>query len=221
MTPAPTPSPLAADAVAGISDPALRAVVLEHWEHMMKWAPTWATTLGDHRYDDKLARRDAAAIEQSVDERAAMRKRLAAIDAAKLGDVDRVTHALLAGRLDAELALEVCKTHEWAVDSGGSSLFGELSYLVESHTVKTAQDADNLVTRMTQARKLIDDTIANLELGLSAGRVAAAEKVRRAIEQLDSELAKPVETWAMANPPWEGFEAQRARLREVVANDVY
>ena len=222
MTPTPTSSPLAADAVAGITDPALRSVVLEHWEHMMKWAPTWATTLGDHRYDDKLAPRDAGAIATSVDERKAMRRRLGAIDAEKLDDVDRVTYALLAGRLDAEIGLDVCKTHEWAVDSGGSSLFGELSYMVESHTVKTAQDADNLVARMAQARKLIDDTVANLELGLSQGRVAAAEKVRRAIEQLDGELAKPVETWAMANPSWpQGFDAQRARLREVVANDVY
>ena len=221
MPPTPTPSPLAADEVAGITNPALSAVVLEHWEHMMRWMPTWATTLGDHRYDDKLARRDATAAAKSLEERKAMRMRLAAIDAEKLDDVDRVTHALLAGRLDAEIGYDVCKMHEWAVDSG-SSLFGELSYLVESHTVKTARDADNLVTRMGQARRLIDDTIANLELGLADGRVAAAEKVRRAIEQLDGELAKPVETWAMSNPAWPaGFEAQRAKLREVVANEVY
>jgi uncharacterized protein (DUF885 family) len=138
-----------------------------------------------------------------------------------MGETDRVTHALLAGRLDAELALEVCRTHEWAVDSGGSSLFGELSYLVESHTVKTARDAENLVARMEQARQLIDDTIANLELGLRSGRVAAAEKVRRAIEQLDGELAKPVESWAMANPSWPAeLDAQRAQLRAVVTGQV-
>src|SRR5512139_4022435 len=50
------PSPLAAEAVAGVSDPALRAVLADHWEHQMRWAPTWATTLGDHRYDDQLWR---------------------------------------------------------------------------------------------------------------------------------------------------------------------
>ena len=59
-------SPLAADAVAGIRDSRLREVVADHWEHMMKWAPTWATTLGDHRYDDRLAPRDAAAIDRSI-----------------------------------------------------------------------------------------------------------------------------------------------------------
>ncbi|HWU89655.1 MAG TPA: hypothetical protein VN253_20475, partial [Kofleriaceae bacterium] len=54
-----SPSPLAADAVAGVADPALRTVIADHWEYWMRWAPTWATTLGDHRYDDRLAPRDA------------------------------------------------------------------------------------------------------------------------------------------------------------------
>jgi len=230
VTPAPTPSPLAADAVAGITDPTLKGVVADHWEHMMRWAPTWATTLGDHRYDDKLAPRDAASIEKSLAERRALHQRLLAMDAQKLDDTDRVTHALLAERLEAEIALEVCKTHEWTVDSGGSSLFGELSYLVESHTVKTPKDAENLIVRMGQARKLVDDTIANLERGLQGKRVASAEKVRRAIEQLDAELAKPIDSWAMVQPPWATVDkdpwpsGERDRLvqglREVVANQV-
>jgi uncharacterized protein (DUF885 family) len=175
VTPAPTPSPLAADAVAGITNPALSSVVAEHWEHMMRWAPTWATTLGDHRYDDKLAPRDGTAIAAIIAERQAMLKRLGALDAAKLDDTDRVTHALLAQRLESEIALDVCKTYEWTVDSGGSSLFGELSYIVESHTVKLPKDAENLITRMNQARRLNDDTIANLERVLKSKRVTSAE----------------------------------------------
>ena len=55
-------SPLASDAVAGVSDPNLRSAIADHWEYMMRWSPTYATTLGDHRYDDRLAPRDAAAI---------------------------------------------------------------------------------------------------------------------------------------------------------------
>ena len=190
VNPAPTPSPLAADAVAGITDATLSSVVAEHWESMMRWAPTWATTLGDHRYDDKLAPRDTAAVEHMLAERRAMLAQLSAIDVAKLDDSDRVTHAILAGRLEAEIGLDVCKTYEWTVDSGGSSLFGELSYLVESHTVKTPKDAENLIARMGQARKMIDDTIGNLERGLASKRVSSAEKVRRAIEQLDAELGR-------------------------------
>ena len=196
-------SPLAADAVAGVTAPTLRAAIAEHWEYAMRWQPTYATTLGDHRYDGKLAPRDAAAVAQQYAERDVLLAQLARIDRATLDANDRVTHALLRDRLASERALESCKFWQWTVDSGGSSLFGELSYLVESHTVKSAGDARNLIARMTQAERALDDTIANLTLGLAGGRVAAAEKVRRAIEQLDTELAKPVDRWAMVHPAWE------------------
>ena len=224
-------SPLAADAVAGITDPTLRAAVAAHWEMLMKWTPTWATTLGDHRYDDQLAPRDAAAIERYERERNAVIAMFEHIDGSKLGETDRVTWQLFLGRLQAERGLDVCKFHEWLVDAGGSSVLGELSYLVEMHTVKTPEDAHHLIARMHQGAKLIDDTVANLSIGLADGRVSSAEKVRRAIDQLDAELAKPVDGWAMANPAWakapkdDSWPAgERARLagelRTIVASEI-
>jgi uncharacterized protein (DUF885 family) len=195
-------SPLAAAAVAGVTDAGLRQVIADHWEHTMRWAPTWATTLGDHRYDDRLAPRDAASIAAAQAEHDAILARVAALDAARLGEVDRVTALLLRGKLEAEHAMYTCRFHEWNVDSASASELGALSYLVEMHTVKSPQDAANLVARMGQGARQIDDTIANLKIGLAGGRVASAEKLRRAIDQLDKELAKPVEGWAMATPAW-------------------
>jgi uncharacterized protein (DUF885 family) len=195
-------SPLASAAVAGITDPALRDVVADHWEHVMRWTPTWATTLGDHRYDDQLAPRDAFSIAAFGTERDALLARLVAIDPTGLGVTDRVTLALLRGQLEADRATDICKFHEWNVDSASASVLGELSYLVELHTVKSPDDAAHLLARIGQGARLVDDTIANLELGLAHGRVASAEKLRRALDQLDHELARPVESWAMARPKW-------------------
>lgn len=195
-------SPLAADAVAGISDPTLKGIVAAHWEFMMRWAPTWATTLGDHRYDDKLAPRDVASIAKMEAERAELLRALEKIYPSRLDARDQVTFALLRERLTTEIGLERCKFHEWTVDSGGGSVFGELSYLVESHTVKTPDDAKNLIARLTQGPQLVDDTIANLRIGLAHGRVASAEKIKRAIDQLDQELEKGVDAWAMMQPAW-------------------
>ncbi|HEY0477117.1 MAG TPA: DUF885 domain-containing protein [Kofleriaceae bacterium] len=226
-----SPSPLAGAAVAGVTDPMLRDVVADHWEHLMRWSPTWATTLGDHRYDDQLAPSDAASIAASQGERDALLARLVALDPARLGDNDRVTLALLRGQLEAQHGVDACKFHEWNVDSANASVFGELSYLVEAHTVKSPHDAANLIARMRQGAQMVDDTIANLRLGLASGRVASAEKLRRAIEQLDHELAKPADGWAMAAPawarrpspdPWPAGERARhaGALRDVVAAQI-
>jgi uncharacterized protein (DUF885 family) len=212
-------SPLAADAVAGVTDPALAAVIADHWEYMMRWAPTYATTLGDHRFDDLMAPRDLAAITKANAERDALIARLAKLSPTTA--TDRVTLALLLGQLEANRGMDVCMQHEWQIDSGGGSVYGELSYLVESHTVKTAHDAQNLVARMRQGARAIDDTIANLSLGLADGRVAAAGKITRAIEQLDDALAKPIEEWPMLQPAWaKTYPAELASLREVVASQI-
>lgn len=224
-------SPLAAEAVAGVTDPTLRAVIADHWETMMRQAPTFATTLGDHRYDDRLARVDAASLERAHQERDALLARLVAIDGAGLGEVDRVTWALLRGELEASRAMDACRLYEWNVDAGmGGGALGTLSYVVESHTVKTPQDAANVVARMGQGAQMIDDTIANLGRGLASGRVAAGEKVRRVIEQLDRELVKPVDSWTINTPKWATASpdpwpvGERARqlhaLRERVATQI-
>ena len=188
----------------------------------MRWAPTWATTLGDHRYDDRLAPRDAAAIAAMDAEHLALLARIVAIDPVQLDARDAVTCKLMRGKLEAEQALARCKLHEHhLVDSGTSTVFDELSYLVEMHVVKSPADAQNVVSRMRQGPRLFDDKVAHLKVGLASGRVASTEKVRRVIEQLDGELAKPADAWAMARPAWsERFPDHHAELLAIVERDV-
>jgi hypothetical protein len=42
------------DAAEGVTDPALRDLLRDHWEAAMRSAPLWATTLGDRRFDTEL-----------------------------------------------------------------------------------------------------------------------------------------------------------------------
>jgi uncharacterized protein (DUF885 family) len=204
-----TRSPLAADAVAGISHATLRAVVADHWEHMMRWSPTWATTLGDHRFDDQLARCDAESIAAMDAEQSALIERLSAIDPAQLDADDELTRTLLCGTLQAELGLSRAKLHEWLIESSTGHVLGELSRLVEQHVVKTQADARNVIERLRQGVRLVDDTIAQLARGLDTGRVSSVEKVRRVIALLEGELARPVSTWALARPPWREHRPQQ------------
>jgi len=223
-------SPLAGDAVAGIQDGKLRAVVADHWEWMMRAMPTYATTLGDHRYDDKLAPRDEVSIAGRNEERDTLLARLGTVDPAALGATDAVTFKLLRGQLEAEQGVEKCRMHEWVVDAGGSSVFGELSYLVEQHAVKTPDDAKNLIARMGQGAKLIDDTIANLTVGLEAWRLSSVEKIRPPVVQPDAEPHQPGGGRAMATPAWssadpdpwpEGVRDQlNAQLRDIVSKQI-
>jgi len=220
-------SPLAADAVRGVRDPAVQALLAEHWELFLRWSPTEATTLGDHRYDDRLSPRSADAVARYRAERRALLARAAAIDPAGLDDGDRTTLLLLRGDLEAQTAADVCEDHLWAISPAQNPL-NELSYLAELHRVTTPADAANLVARYRQGAQLVDDTIANLREGLRAGRVASQEVLRRVVAQLDAELARPTSAWAMvapaaqARPDWTDAERARfaAELHAAVADGV-
>lgn len=194
------PSPLADDAVAGVTDPALRQVLLDHWEMSMRWEPVGASTLGDHRFDAQLSPRSKEAIERRQKERDAVLDKARAVLIDGLNPVDAVTLKLLVQDLEAEKAGDVCRSYEWSV--GASGPFDELSYVSEIHRVATPQDAKNLISRMKQGPRNIKDSIANLRVGLGQNKVAPAETVRRAIAKLDAVLAQPSDGWEMTKPAW-------------------
>ena len=158
----------------------------------MRWAPTCATTLGDHRYDDRLAPRDAAAIARAQ-RRARRAARAAARDRrGKLGD-DRSRHARAAARpARGRARRSTCarSTSGWSTRRR-RACSASCSYLVESHTVTTADDARQPDRAHAAGRAARSTTRSRTStLGLADGRVSSAEKVRRAIEQLDAELAQ-------------------------------
>jgi uncharacterized protein (DUF885 family) len=192
-------SPLAAEAVAGVTDPALRDLLADHWEQAMRAAPTWATRLGDHRFDDQLPRQDAATLAAQRAARRDLLARARAIDPAGLGAADQVTRALFEDELAAAVASDVCELERWSV-SALDNPYKFLADVVRLHEASGRDDDANLTARMRQGARLIDETIANLRDGLAGGRVAAAEAVRRTIALLDAELARPVAAWGVTRP---------------------
>jgi uncharacterized protein (DUF885 family) len=187
------------NAATGVKDPVLAAVVADHWEWVLRWAPQYATTLGDHRFDAELAPRDAKSIERQHKERKALLARTAQVPILHLDQDDVLTHLLLVNALNAAGAPETASAHEWFVSPRGG-LVDEISYLAELHPLREPADGDNLLSRLRASAGWIDATIANLAVGIVRRRVAAREPVRRAIAQLDAVLATPVPEWAVCAP---------------------
>lgn len=191
--------PLRADAVAGVKDPKLAELLADHWEWRMQRSPVWATTLGDRRFDDRIADTSAAAIAQG---RAATRRFLArarAIDSTKLGTTDAITLALFIGEREAAIGSEVCELELWTVSAQGGPV-GRFNYLPKQHKLETPKDGDNLIARYRAIAKAVDDAIANLRRGAAKGMYANAESVRRAVAMIDAQLAKPADQWALEAP---------------------
>ena len=191
--------PLAAEAVAGVSDATLRVLLAEHWDAAMRTSPEWATELGDHRFDDELRAADAGSIAAGTERDRVFLARAQAINAASLNAADRVTLALFIGDRRAAIAsADDCHFEQWSV-TADNSLFSELNYLVALQNVTTPADGDHLLSRIGKTATLLDDTIASLRIGLAQHRVSSRESIRRAMAQVDRELGRPVAEWAMAS----------------------
>ena len=167
------------------------------WESMLRHAPTFATYLGDFRYNDRLA-------DLSEDGRAARRKdaegflsRLSKIDAASLPEGDRVTADILRLQLEQSLEEEHHKFWQWEVDQMGGPQ-ADFPQLMNFHPLT---DEAGLIARFRAFPKYIDQYLENLRAGVLEGRIAMREAVERVIGQLKAMLATPAEKSPFAAKP--------------------
>lgn len=191
--------PLADEAVAGATDPALRALLEDQWDATMRRFPTWATELGDHRFDDQLTDHSDAAERRWYDAERAFLVRARAIDPKALGADDRTIWTLFVDQLEADVGTEVCAQHLWNVSAFDNAVSAVAS-LPLVHVIRGAHDVETLISRYHKIPAAIDADIANLKLGLSRGLTPGAEGLKRGIALVERQLSTPVEKWELAKP---------------------
>ena len=179
---------------------ALNRLYDNYWEFILKENPTYATYLGDHRYDNWLEDASAEAYEKRVQQ---LKKFLADLKSLKKpsGGEDRLNHDLF--KRELALQIEGANYHPYILpitQQTGPHI--DLPQLVTYHPFKTLQDYVNYVSRLTQFRRVFDQIITNLKIGLEKKTVQPHSVVEKIIPQLEaqivsspdkSELHKPVE----------------------------
>jgi uncharacterized protein (DUF885 family) len=216
-----------ANATSGVTDPGLARLLGEQWAYTLERSPTFATELGDHRFDDRLEDVGPEALERDRRMRAQWIVLAEGIAEADLNEADRLSVELFLWQRRMDEATDRCRGETWQFGPTSNPISGT-SYLPELHTVTTPQDGANLLARYRAIPKLVDQTIANLRVGLAEGRVATAHSTRLSIDMADRELAKPLAEWpllapaAKDHPDWPAGEldAYRSELGAVVEGDV-
>ena len=149
----------------------LHEIFEDYFEEYVKLFPTFATFIGDHRYDDQLS--IAISDEHREKQRALHAKFLSeivAVNSEGLGQQDRLDHAvfkhLLAQRLE-DLKFE---QHLMPVRQL-SSLVVEFPLMGSAqgiHPFKAPADYDNFLKRIEQFRQWVDTAIENTRPGSGA-----------------------------------------------------
>jgi len=163
----------------------------------MKENPTYATYLGDFRYNDKLS--DISAVGR--DRRRALNegflKRINAVPAASLSESERVSADIFRLQLEQSLEDDAHNFWQWDVDQMNGPQ-AEFPQLLNYHPLS---DGKGLEARFRAFGPYMDQYLDNLRAGVRDGRVAMRIAVERVIGQLHGLLGTPPEKSPFAARP--------------------
>ena len=175
----------------------LQSIFDDAWETSMRENPTYATYLGDFRYNDRLSDISATGRARRHQQHEALLGRINAVDLKSLTESDRVSADIF--RLQIEQALEEdrYKFWQWDVDQMGGPQ-AEFPQLLNYHPLT---DEKGLEARFRAFGLYMDQYLDNLRDGVREGRTAMRAAVERVIGQLHHLLALPPEKSPFAAKP--------------------
>jgi uncharacterized protein (DUF885 family) len=219
-----------ATSITGALPPALGQAAADYWAAYLECHPVEATSIGDHRFGDRLADPSPEGTATAIAGLDALADRLDAIrDDGTWAPEARLTRAALAEAIASDAADLRTGMWAWNVDPMDGVPTGFLA-LPDFQPLVTPADGDAMVARWRAMGAYTDTYRANLERSLADGRVACRAPVERVGAMLAELLAADDSTWpllaplaaAHSLPHWP--ETQRARfadgLRAAVAESV-
>ncbi len=181
-------------AAVGVGDAELQVILRDHWTWRLEQSPLGATKLGVHTWDDRID--DGSPAAEAA--RARMRRELVArLEAlGELSDEDRLTAAVLAGDLRADIREEVCGFERWLVNATFNPI-ERANEIGRIHPMSAAHARSTLLARVRAVPAAIDLDIARLRVGLGEGLVGDAPSIERVIAMIDGQLDTPTAKWAL------------------------
>jgi uncharacterized protein (DUF885 family) len=164
----------------------------EYWDGVMAAFPSFATLLGDRRFDDHIEDLSAEADQDRRAGWAGQLARLDAIDADRLDRTDRVTHSLLRGELAQNIEGVDLRLTELSCDQMDGIHAGLLTGAPQVDA-PTPESAAALVERHRQVGTMLEQAVERFRAGLAAGRTPPRIVVDRSINQLDGYLASSLD----------------------------
>lgn len=161
----------------------------DYWEWVLRTDPTYATYLGDTRYNDRLADISQEGLRAQRDELEAMRARIGALGA--LSEEDAVSADVLTVLVDHQIAERQHHFEQWNLDQ----LYGPqvwLQEVINYQPLATEDDCVKLGARYRAFGRYVDDWLHNLSRGLDEGRLAPSIARDRVLAQVCDVLDTPV-----------------------------
>jgi uncharacterized protein (DUF885 family) len=176
----------AQDAPTNAAAKSLHELFESEWEYSMREYPTFASSLGDRRYNDRWTDLSLAAHERRYKHQIEVLERLKAIDRAALTPADQLNYDLF--EKDLREGAEGYK-YRWHLvplnQRGGIQTESELADLLRFETVK---DYDDWLARLRAFPAMMDQTISLMREGARVRMIHPRVIMERIPAQIDKQI---------------------------------
>ena len=199
----------------------LRSLAERFWDRSMQESPTWATILGDHRFDSEVEDFSAEHEAANLADFTTMRGETAAIDPDCLEKNDRITRHVLISEADGFIGALASRQHEYLVDP----MLGLHMDIVQGVSQFRATEADHAWAYIEKASKtgqMFDQMMERHREGVANGRTPPLVAVEKVLSQLDALAAAPAEDNAFLKItlPETMEDTERDRWRDAMTEQV-
>jgi uncharacterized protein (DUF885 family) len=165
---------------------ALHTFFEKEWEYTMEQNPTWASSLGDRRWNDRWEDLSLEAIAQRQQHAREALETLKKIDRANLSPADQLNYDLWKKDAETDIAGFKFRMHLLPINQrGGIQTEDELTERLRFETVK---DYDDWIARLRAFPKYMDQTLALMREGVKAKVLWPRVVLERLPSQVDKQI---------------------------------
>jgi uncharacterized protein (DUF885 family) len=204
----------AGGALAVSPSAALAALFAAEWDDRMKEWPTWASSLGDHRFDDRWPDVSPAAFERRDAHARDLAARVHAFDAAGLSPQDRLSLQIFARQSDVDVEGQPYRLWHLVLDQRDGIQTAD--DLADSLRFDRVADYEAWIARLKALPAYVDGAMATMREGIAEHIV----QPRVAMERVPGQIGRQLVDDPEKSPFWAPFRrvppslptADRARL---------
>jgi uncharacterized protein (DUF885 family) len=201
----------------------LNALLAEQWEYTLQTQPEFASTLGDKRFNDRLADFSQKQIDRDLQMTRTFLEKFEAIDSTGFPEQEALNKTLMVRNLREQL--DNAKFKEWEMPLNQmSGAHIDLPQLVAILPFDTVKDYDDYIARLKQIPRLFDENIVQMKTGMTEGlmppkllleKVAAQAQEIGSMAPEKSPFAQPLEKFPKGVPA-----ADQKRLRQATLDAI-
>jgi uncharacterized protein (DUF885 family) len=204
--PAPRAAGLAGNGVAVTPSATLAALFAAEWDDRMTQWPTWASSLGDHRFDDRWPDMSPAAFERRSAHARDLAARVHGFDATCLSHQDRLSLQIFARETDADVEGQPYRLWHLVLDQRDGIQTAD--DLADSLRFDRVADYEGWIARLKALPAYVDGTMATMREGIAEHIV----QPRIAMERVPGQIARQLVDDPEKSPFWSPLRKMPASM---------